>query len=201
MPESSNKRKAEVKTLEDLLERPWCFYCEKDFDTLPILVHHQRTKHFGCQTCTRKLTTANGLSVHMAQVHKTQLTKIENALPHREDTNIEIFGMEGIPEDVMRAHIARLTNGYHAMAAEHYRRTGNPLPGSKEAKELSNKKRKTEETKEERKARIAAFKAANRAKKAGGASTENGNAASPHTEPQQDVVSEKFPLIDIFDTY
>ena len=36
---------------------------------------------------------------------KTQLTKIENALPHREDTNIEIFGMEGIPEDVTRAHV------------------------------------------------------------------------------------------------
>ena len=45
-----------------------------------------------------------GLSVHMNQVHKEQLLLVENSLPNRAGLDVEIFGMEGIPEDVVQAH-------------------------------------------------------------------------------------------------
>ena len=96
---SGTKRKR--VTLDDLLERPWCYYCEKDFDDLAILQTHQREKHFACENgCTRKLNTAAGLQVHTQQVHKKTIERIRNALPGREDPTLEIFGIMGIPEEV-----------------------------------------------------------------------------------------------------
>ena len=67
-----------------ILARPWCYYCERDFDDLKILISHQKAKHYKCDRCGRRLNTAGGLSVHMNQVHKENLTTVENALPNRE---------------------------------------------------------------------------------------------------------------------
>lgn len=82
--------------------RPWCWYCEKDFDDDKVLVTHQRVsisytpiqdqyhstftdciefwfryqaKHFKCDVCGKKLTTAGGMAVHAMQVHKVEITK------------------------------------------------------------------------------------------------------------------------------
>ena len=86
-------RVRERETAEDRLERPWCYYCEKDFDDVNILQTHQREKHFACENgCTRKLNTASGLQVHTQQVHKKTITQIRDALPGREDSGVEIFG-------------------------------------------------------------------------------------------------------------
>ena len=49
-----------------------------------------------------------GLSVHMNQVHKETLTIVDNSLPNRQGLEVEIFGMEGIPEDVVQAHNQRM---------------------------------------------------------------------------------------------
>lgn len=38
------------------------------------------------------------------QVHKESVDKIPNALPHRNNIEIEIYGMEGIPEADMKEH-------------------------------------------------------------------------------------------------
>lgn len=43
----------------------------------------------------------------MNQVHKETLTTVENSLPNRAGLEVEIFGMEGIPEDVVQAHNQR----------------------------------------------------------------------------------------------
>ena len=48
-----------------------------------------------------------GLNVHMNQVHKETLTAIENALPNRVGLDVEIFGMEGIPEEIVQQHNQR----------------------------------------------------------------------------------------------
>jgi hypothetical protein len=97
--------------VEELLERPWCYYCERDFDDLKILIAHQKAQHFKCERCGRRLNTAGGLSVHMNQVHKETLSSVENSLPNRQGLEVEIFGMEGIPEEVTRAHNQRIIDG------------------------------------------------------------------------------------------
>jgi hypothetical protein len=70
-----------------------------------------------------------GLSVHMNQVHKESLDKVENALPNRNGLDIEIFGMEGVPEDVIAQHSQRIIQSYYQEQAERYAATGNPPPG------------------------------------------------------------------------
>ncbi|EIN06976.1 hypothetical protein PUNSTDRAFT_144569 [Punctularia strigosozonata HHB-11173 SS5] len=80
--------------------RPWCWYCEREFEDEKVLMQHQKAKHFKCGMCPRRLNTAGGLAVHIQQVHKLepdQLPRIENALPGRDGYEVEIFGMEGIP--------------------------------------------------------------------------------------------------------
>ncbi|KLO07335.1 hypothetical protein SCHPADRAFT_917273 [Schizopora paradoxa] len=80
--------------------RPWCWYCEREFEDEKVLMQHQKAKHFKCKICPRRLNTAGGLAVHIQQVHKLEpenLPRIENALPNRDGYEVEIFGMEGIP--------------------------------------------------------------------------------------------------------
>ncbi|TFK20021.1 hypothetical protein FA15DRAFT_682714 [Coprinopsis marcescibilis] len=82
------------------LIRPWCWYCEREFEDEKVLMQHQKAKHFKCGMCPRRLNTAGGLAVHIQQVHKLEaenLPRIENALPGRDGYEVEIFGMEGIP--------------------------------------------------------------------------------------------------------
>ncbi|TRM62924.1 hypothetical protein BD626DRAFT_569501 [Schizophyllum amplum] len=80
--------------------RPWCWYCEREFEDEKVLMQHQKAKHFKCNMCPRRLNTAGGLAVHIQQVHKLEpenLPRIENAIPGRDGYEVEIFGMEGIP--------------------------------------------------------------------------------------------------------
>jgi hypothetical protein len=56
------KKKRGHPDLEELLGRPWCYYCERDFDDLKILISHQKAKHFKCERCGRRLNTAGGIS-------------------------------------------------------------------------------------------------------------------------------------------
>lgn len=65
----------------------------------------------------------------MSQVHKEQLTAIENALPNRAGLDVEIFGMEGVPEDVIQAHNQRVLTQFQQAEAERRAATGNPAPG------------------------------------------------------------------------
>lgn len=53
-------KKRRGPSLEELLARPWCYYCERDFDDLKILTLHQKAKHFKCERCGRRLNTAGG---------------------------------------------------------------------------------------------------------------------------------------------
>ncbi|CAH8675172.1 unnamed protein product [Schistosoma rodhaini] len=84
--------------------KPWCWYCNREFDDEKILIQHQKAKHFKCPYCHRKLFTGPGLSIHCNQVHKEKLDKIPNALPNRTSTVIDIYGMSGIPEVDMIEH-------------------------------------------------------------------------------------------------
>ncbi|KAG0241774.1 hypothetical protein BGX31_000885 [Mortierella sp. GBA43] len=87
--------------------RPWCWYCERDFEDEKVLISHQRAKHFKCNHCSKKLNTAGGMVVHVMQVHKETINTVPNALPGRESTDLEIYGMEGIPEEDLIAYTAK----------------------------------------------------------------------------------------------
>nr|CAG4641894.1 EOG090X0A5X [Eurycercus lamellatus] len=90
--------------------KPWCWYCNRDFDDEKILLQHQKAKHFKCHICHKKLYTGPGLSIHCMQawklnlVHKETLDRVPNSLPTRGNIEIEIYGMEGIPEADIRDH-------------------------------------------------------------------------------------------------
>ena len=75
-----------------------------------MLIYHQKAKHFKCHICHKKLYTAPGLAIHCSQVHKEIINSVPNALPSRDNIEIEIYGMEGIPEEDKRAH-ERLKSG------------------------------------------------------------------------------------------
>jgi len=59
------KKKRGHPDVEEILARPWCYYCERDFDDLKILINHQKAKHFKCERCGRRLNTAGGESLPM----------------------------------------------------------------------------------------------------------------------------------------
>lgn len=65
----------------------------------------------------------------MTQVHKETLTTIDNALPNRSGLDVEIFGMEGIPEDIVQSHNQRVIGQFAQAEAERRAATGNPGPG------------------------------------------------------------------------
>ena len=81
--------------------KPWCWYCNRDFEEEKVLIQHQKAKHFKCHVCHKKLYTGPGLAIHTMQVHKEPINTIPNSIPNRGDTEIEIYGMEGIPEKDM----------------------------------------------------------------------------------------------------
>ncbi|GAB7363165.1 hypothetical protein MBLNU230_g3449t1 [Neophaeotheca triangularis] len=165
------KRKNMGPTLDELLERPFCYYCERDFDSLRILMDHMKAKHLKCSRCNRRLNTAGGLRVHMDQVHKEKPDLIENALQSRADPTVEIFGMEGIPEDVLQEHNRRISEMWHKQ--EHDRRvaTGNPPPGQTHESKRQ-KKEDPADVKARAKALIEQKKAEKAAKAAGGNNAE-----------------------------
>lgn len=165
---------------------------ERDFDDLKILISHQKAKHFKCERCGRRLNTAGGkftsfrriarptltrtgLSVHMNQVHKETLTTVDNALPNRAGLEVEIFGMEGIPDEVTAAHNQRILTGFYQAEAERRVATGNPGPGGNQGNQAKKPKF---ESPSDLKKRLAEHKARKEAEKAGGTGS-GGNTPMP----------------------
>jgi hypothetical protein len=60
LPTMTKKKRRQNPEIDELLARPWCYYCERDFEDLKILIHHQKAKHFKCDRCARRLNTAGG---------------------------------------------------------------------------------------------------------------------------------------------
>lgn len=125
-----------------------------------------------------------GLSVHMNQVHKETLNSVDNALPNRAGLDVEIFGMEGIPEDVIASHNNRVIQQFYEAEADRRKTSGNPAPGIKS--DNSGQKKPKVEQPSDLKKRLAEHKAKKAALQAGGNSGNatplgGGQAASPPT--------------------
>jgi hypothetical protein len=90
----------------------------------------------------------------MNQVHKENLTHVENANPGRQGLEIEIFGMEGVPAEIIDQHNHQVTQAHFAEEAERARLTGNPVRGSyANGTAPPNKRKKVTESLEEIEAR------------------------------------------------
>lgn len=105
----------------------------------------------------------------MSQVHKETLTAVDNALPNRAGLDIEIFGMEGIPEEIVQQHNQRVLQSYHQQQADHASHQAGGGPGGN-----ASKKPKIED-KMSLKERLAMHKAAKAAAQEGDVSTSGGN--------------------------
>ncbi|CAA0823807.1 Protein SUPPRESSOR OF FRI 4 [Striga hermonthica] len=116
------------------VDKMWCYYCDREFEDEKILVQHQKAKHFKCHVCHKKLSTAGGMAIHVLQVHKEQVSKVPNAKPGRESTEIEIYGMQGIPPDALAAHYGEEEEDTPSKAAKvdisSTQLVGSSLPGS-----------------------------------------------------------------------
>lgn len=66
------------------------------------LLTHQKSKHFKCPNCTKRLGSARALSIHCLQVHKTGIQEIPEAKEGRKDPKWEIVGSVGIPPGMVR---------------------------------------------------------------------------------------------------
>lgn len=119
-----------------------------------------------------------GLSVHLQQVHKETLTIVDNALPNRQNVEIEIFGMEGMPEDILQAHNQRVTQEFYTKEANRRAISGNPGAGG--GNQGSVKKPKLE-TPAEIKQRLAEFKAKKAAQQAAGGGADTPSVSGIHT--------------------
>ena len=88
--------------------------------------------------------------MHMNQVHKENLTHVENANPGRQGLELEIFGMEGVPAEIIDQHNQQVTQAHFAEEQERARITGNPMRGLYvNGQAAPNKRPKINETLEE----------------------------------------------------
>lgn len=118
----------------------------------------------------------------MNQVHKESLASVENALPNRQGLEVEIFGMEGVPEDIVQQHNQRIIQNFYQAQAERHAATGNPPAGQGQG---AAKKLKVE-SKDDLKKRLAEHRARTAAQKAaGGANGSHGNTPINTQSPGQ----------------
>jgi len=87
--------------------KPFCFFCDRSFEDETVLVQHQRAKHFRCPECDDgairgKCESVQGLIVHTLKVHGKTLSRVPNALQGRDNPELNVYGMDGIPEEVLR---------------------------------------------------------------------------------------------------
>ncbi|KAH7815357.1 BUB3-interacting and GLEBS motif-containing protein (BugZ) [Monocercomonoides exilis] len=90
------------------LTKPWCWYCDRMFQDLRILVSHQKAKHFLCKICRRRFNSAPAMIIHARQVHKEHIPRVPNSNPGTDSVDIEIYGMEGIPPEDLQAHKSQI---------------------------------------------------------------------------------------------
>ena len=91
--------------------KPFCYYCDKEFENANILLQHQKNRHFACKQCTRKFSTAASLCTHMNQVHHgSSIQKVPNAIAGRDKVDINIYGMDEVPAEVIEERLAKKIN-------------------------------------------------------------------------------------------
>ena len=95
------------KRKKELCVTPFCYYCLREFNSNDELLAHQRSKHFKCMECYKKLSSTYALVSHTLQMHKKQLAVIPNGTAH-DDVLYDICGMNNVPQQLIQQHIQQL---------------------------------------------------------------------------------------------
>ena len=86
--------------------KPFCYYCDKEFNNELILHQHQKARHFNCVKCRKRFSTAPALDTHEIQVHRSSLKLVPNAKAGRDSFEISIYGMDGVPIELINYKLA-----------------------------------------------------------------------------------------------
>merc|ERR1719433_2184365 len=86
----------------------WCYYCGYEAKDETTLIQHQAAKHFACPFCDvgafgRLCQSLSGLIAHARRSHRKDLEKVPGAMKGRESTEVDVYGMSGIPQDALDA--------------------------------------------------------------------------------------------------
>ena len=95
------RKKGHIVTL-----KPFCYYCDKEFNNELILHQHQKARHFNCVKCSKRFSTAPALDTHEIQVHRSSLKRVPNAKAGRDSFDISIYGMDGVPIELINYKLA-----------------------------------------------------------------------------------------------
>ena len=95
------RKKGHIVTL-----KPFCYYCDKEFNNELILHQHQKARHFNCVKCRKRFSTAPALDTHEIQVHRSSLKRVPNAKAGRDSFDISIYGMDGVPIELINYKLA-----------------------------------------------------------------------------------------------
>ena len=90
------RKKGHIVTL-----KPFCYYCDKEFNNELILHQHQKARHFNCVKCRKRFSTAPALDTHEIQVHRSSLKRVPNAKAGRDSFDLSIYGMDGVPIELI----------------------------------------------------------------------------------------------------
>ena len=90
--------------------RPFCYYCDKEFNNELILHQHQKARHFQCNECFKKFSTAPALDTHYVCIHHKNILRIPNAKVGRDLFNISIYGMDGVPLELINYKLREKIN-------------------------------------------------------------------------------------------
>jgi len=103
----------------------FCYYCDRLFENERVLILHQRAKHFRCPKCNKKISSAHGMMVHMFQVHQATIESVPAAKEGRDSFDIEIFGMDGVPAEMIEKKRIKL---YGESAAKRQKEQNSQIP-------------------------------------------------------------------------
>eukprot|EP00401_Gymnodinium_catenatum_P078780 CAMPEP_0117534992 /NCGR_PEP_ID=MMETSP0784-20121206/40700_1 /TAXON_ID=39447 /ORGANISM="" /LENGTH=321 /DNA_ID=CAMNT_0005331495 /DNA_START=58 /DNA_END=1019 /DNA_ORIENTATION=- len=101
------KRGGDVQAIcTDRKRRYQCYYCGAESKDEVALIQHQGAKHFACPFCEvgtygRLCQSLSGLVSHVRRSHRKDLEKVPGAMEGRESILVEVYGMSGIPPEIL----------------------------------------------------------------------------------------------------
>ena len=114
------RKKSHIVTL-----KPFCYYCDKEFNNELILHQHQKARHFNCVKCRKRFSTAPALDTHEIQVHRASLKRVPNAKTGRDSFDISIYGMDGVPIELINYKLAEKVEQKKRKLIKEHKMVGN----------------------------------------------------------------------------
>lgn len=105
--------------------KPFCYYCDKEFNNELILHQHQKARHFNCAKCKKRFSTAPALDTHELQVHRSSLKRVPNAKAGRDSFDISIYGMDGVPIELINYKLAEKVEQKRKKLIQEHKMVGN----------------------------------------------------------------------------